>query len=133
MKRLFIHAHIFDNLWKKFNFKDDLLKKLQEEINKNPECGKIIKGTHGLRKMRWDYEGTGKSGGIRVFYLDIPSHEHIHLIYVITIPAMNRSAQLRCAWSQTASVARFAAHLFEQAQTGLSLTLAAARYLLFVF
>jgi len=45
-----------------------------------PDHGDIIKGTGGLRKLRWAIQGKGKSGGIRVAYVDFIIHEKIYLI-----------------------------------------------------
>ena len=41
---------------------------LQVELARNPEAGALIRGTGGLRKIRWATRGRGKSGGIRVIY-----------------------------------------------------------------
>ena len=35
----------------------------------NPEAGAIVRGSGGVRKLRWRREGTGKRGGLRVIYL----------------------------------------------------------------
>jgi len=34
----------------------------------NPRAGDLIRGTGGLRKLRWGRGGRGKSGGVRVIY-----------------------------------------------------------------
>lgn len=34
----------------------------------NPECGDVVPGTGGCRKVRWGREGAGKRGGVRVIY-----------------------------------------------------------------
>lgn len=34
----------------------------------NPGAGDLIRGTGGVRKMRWGLAGRGKRGGARVFY-----------------------------------------------------------------
>jgi mRNA-degrading endonuclease RelE of RelBE toxin-antitoxin system len=34
----------------------------------NPEKGTIIRGSGGLRKLRWSIPGKGKSGGVRIIY-----------------------------------------------------------------
>ena len=34
----------------------------------NPAAGEILRGTGGIRKIRWAREGEGKSGGFRVVY-----------------------------------------------------------------
>jgi hypothetical protein len=35
----------------------------------NPDCGDVIPGTGGFRKMRFGRSGTGKRGGARVIYI----------------------------------------------------------------
>lgn len=42
--------------------------KFQETLIRNPETGPVIKGSGGLRKVRWKVKGVGKSGGIRIIY-----------------------------------------------------------------
>jgi mRNA-degrading endonuclease RelE of RelBE toxin-antitoxin system len=49
-------------------------------VNK-PEAGKVITGSGGLRKVRWSASGRGKSGGIRVIYYWVVSHDTILLLY----------------------------------------------------
>lgn len=34
----------------------------------DPECGVVLRGTGGIRKVRFGYGGRGKSGGVRVIY-----------------------------------------------------------------
>jgi len=49
---------------------DDEYRKLQKTLIDNPEAGKKIKGTGGLRKVRYSDKrrGKGTRGGIRVIY-----------------------------------------------------------------
>lgn len=35
-------------------------------LAQNPQAGDVIRGTGGVRKVRWAREGRGKSGGVRV-------------------------------------------------------------------
>ncbi len=42
---------------------------LQLLIAADPEAGDLIRGTSGLRKIRWQGSGRGKRGGVRVIYL----------------------------------------------------------------
>lgn len=37
-------------------------------IAANPECGDVISGTGGVRKVRFAREGQGKSGSYRIVY-----------------------------------------------------------------
>ena len=33
-----------------------------------PEAGAIVRGSGGVRKLRWRRQGAGKRGGLRVIY-----------------------------------------------------------------
>ena len=46
----------------------DQLSELQLYLSENPEVGDIIRGSGGVRKMRWAMPGRGKRGGMRVIY-----------------------------------------------------------------
>ena len=39
-----------------------------EHIARNPRTGTLIRGTGGIRKVRWARKGMGKSGGVRIIY-----------------------------------------------------------------
>lgn len=41
---------------------------LQLRLLADPDAGGLIRGTGGLRKIRWKGEGRGKRGGVRVVY-----------------------------------------------------------------
>ncbi|MDX1428672.1 MAG: hypothetical protein R3282_00230 [Rhodothermales bacterium] len=41
---------------------------LQLRLAADPEVGSLIRGTGGLRKIRWQGSGRGKRGGVRVIY-----------------------------------------------------------------
>ena len=55
---------------------------LQNELIVNPGKGKIIKGSGGLRKLRWGISGRGKSGGVRIIYYWILNKETILMLLV---------------------------------------------------
>jgi hypothetical protein len=38
-------------------------------VARNPECGDLMSGTGGFRKVRVPRQGMGKSGGARVVYI----------------------------------------------------------------
>jgi len=48
--------------------KDEDYRLLQLALLLRPELGRVIRGSGGLRKMRWSLPGRGKRGGIRVIY-----------------------------------------------------------------
>ena len=81
MEREFVLMPIFDSQWEAMGLDDDDLKELQRIISENPHIGAVIRGTAGLRKMRIKLDNTGKSGGARVLYVDLPSKEKTYLIY----------------------------------------------------
>jgi hypothetical protein len=47
---------------------DEEYRELQRFLAQQPQAGALIKGSGGLRKVRWAAEGRGKSGGVRVIY-----------------------------------------------------------------
>jgi mRNA-degrading endonuclease RelE of RelBE toxin-antitoxin system len=49
-------------------------------LSENPERGDLIRGGHGLRKIRLPRPGTGKSGGVRVIYYWATQHGKIILL-----------------------------------------------------
>ena len=81
MKREFVMTEWFDASWKEQNLSDEYLRSLQGELLRDPECGDVIRGTGGFRKMRFALPGGGKSGGLRVIYLDITDCETLYLMY----------------------------------------------------
>jgi hypothetical protein len=56
-----------------------------------PKDGDLIKGTGGIRKMRWRQSGRGKSGGVRIIYY---YHSERMPLYVLTVFAKNERADL---------------------------------------
>ncbi|HKW54313.1 MAG TPA: type II toxin-antitoxin system RelE/ParE family toxin [Stellaceae bacterium] len=57
----------------------------------NPTAGDLVRGTGGVRKLRWALEGRGKRGGARVIYFyhsaDLP-------LFALTAYAKNERADL---------------------------------------
>ena len=60
---------------------DDEYRQLQDALITRPDMGDIIKGSGGIRKVRWKLEGRGKSGGVRVIYYWAVSDEQILMLY----------------------------------------------------
>lgn len=56
----------------------------QAALAENPEAGSIMSGCGGVRKVRMGIGNRGKSGGARVLYLYLPTHERIYLLFVFT-------------------------------------------------
>ena len=81
MGRMFYSTLIFDNQWDDMGLTDEDRRKLENEITNNTSIGKVIRGTGGLRKMRFALDGRGKSGGARILYVDFVVYERIYLVY----------------------------------------------------
>ena len=61
---------------------DEEYRLLQIQLINNPDSGKIIRGSGGLRKLRWSAGGHGKRGGIRVIYYWFVSQDILLLLFV---------------------------------------------------
>ena len=61
---------------------DDEYLGLQGFLLKNPEFGKIVPGSGGVRKLRWGALGKGKSGGVRVIYYFKKQDDEIWLLTI---------------------------------------------------
>lgn len=55
-------AHVADYL------DDDDYAALQAHLCEHPDAGDLVRGSGGVRKLRWARPGGGKSGGVRVCY-----------------------------------------------------------------
>lgn len=77
---LFIETPIFTKQIKGL-LPDSEYRKLQEALLMRPEAGDLIRGSGGLRKIRWRAPGTGKRGGLRViYYWDVPDDTFFMLV-----------------------------------------------------
>ena len=81
MKREFIYAQNFDKSWKAIGLSDESLRELENMILEKPDIGDLIPGTGGLRKTRFRIDKSGKSGGIRVLYVDFEFYETTTFLY----------------------------------------------------
>lgn len=61
MNREFIMTKEFDTQWEQLGLYDDDLLELQKFLGEFPEAGDIIVGTGGVRKIRVQARGKGKS------------------------------------------------------------------------
>lgn len=69
MKAVFKEMSTFERVRSNY-FSEEEYSEFQKHLMNNPESGKVIVGTGGLRKIRWldPSRGKGKRGGIRVIY-----------------------------------------------------------------
>ena len=61
---------------------DEQYRLLQLQLIAQPDIGKVIPQSGGLRKLRWSLSGQGKRGGIRVIYYWLASRETILMLFV---------------------------------------------------
>ncbi len=76
---VFIETKLFTQLVKEY-LSDDEYRELQQYIMKNPEVGKIIRGSGGVRKVRWARERMGKSGGFRTIYYWAKARDQVYML-----------------------------------------------------
>ena len=82
MKRTFVETDEFQSRWKANGMSEEDLRELQNFLLENPEAGPVVRGTGGVRKLRWAREGRGKSGGVRTIYFDMRSEAQLYLVTV---------------------------------------------------
>lgn len=61
---------------------DESYASLQLYLAKRPDAGDLIRGSHGLRKIRWPGSGRGRRGGLRVIYYWWVAADRISMLLV---------------------------------------------------
>ncbi|GAB1233385.1 type II toxin-antitoxin system RelE/ParE family toxin [Ferrigenium sp. UT5] len=51
-------------------------------VAENPSAGDVVRGSGGVRKVRWSRSGSGKSGGVRVIYFNRLANGEIWLLMI---------------------------------------------------
>jgi len=85
-----VESPIFQKLWPLY-WDEDERAEFACFIALNPDAGAVIRGSGGVRKVRWAREGTGKSGGVRIVYL---ARNEAGEVYLLTIYAKSKSETL---------------------------------------
>ena len=70
---------------------DDEYAALQQALVTQPDAGDVIRGSGGVRKLRWGVAGRGKRGGVRVIYY-VRSHQDE--MWMLTVYAKNEEASI---------------------------------------
>jgi len=55
---------------------------LQTALIERPDAGVVIRGSGGLRKLRWGAPGCGTRGGVRVIYYWAKPQDRIVLLFL---------------------------------------------------
>ena len=63
-----VESPIFQRLWPRY-WDEEERAGFASFIAVNPDAGSVIRGSGGVRKVRWTRECPGKSGGMRIVYL----------------------------------------------------------------
>lgn len=63
----FIETPLFTKLVQEY-LREEEYQRLQAHLIEHPDAGPPIRGTGGVRKLRWAAPGRGKRGGYRVIY-----------------------------------------------------------------
>ena len=61
----------------------------QKYLAANPDLGDVVRGSGGVRKIRWNRRGTGKSGGVRVLYFARTDAGQIWLLLIYAKSAVD--------------------------------------------
>ena len=102
MERTFVQTTEFSKQWDALGFNDDDLRRLELDILQNPSRYPVIQGTGGLRKARFAFENKGKSGSVRVCYVDFVFAETVYLITVYAKNAKDNLSKAECNNIKTA-------------------------------
>jgi hypothetical protein len=86
----FVETKLFTQLVQDY-FTDEEYAALQQAIVDRPEAGDVIRGSGGVRKLRWGLPGRGKRGGVRViYYLRLRQGE----VWMLTLYAKNEAESI---------------------------------------
>ncbi len=85
-----VESPIFQRVWPRY-WDEDERAEFASFIAASPDAGSVIRGSGGVRKVRWAREGTGKSGGVRVIYL---VRNEAGEVYLLTMYAKSESENI---------------------------------------
>ena len=96
IQRIFVELPIFQKRWKDLGLDDDDLLRLEVDLLTDPKVGAVMQKTGGVRKMRFAFERRGKSGSIRVIYVDFEVYEKIFLLTAYTKNKQDNLSDAEC-------------------------------------
>ena len=75
----FVETSLFSRLREHY-LDDEQFSLLQASLITAPDAGQVIRGSGGIRKIRWAMDGAGKRGGLRILYYRRRSSSRIYLM-----------------------------------------------------
>jgi hypothetical protein len=113
MEWLFIETPFFMKRRETYFGTDENFRLFQEVLTEEPAKGDLLQGGAGLRKIRYgeQLKGKGKSGGLRVIYLQVPQTHEIYLLHVYL-----KGAKDNLTREETAAMAAMARQIKKLAQ-----------------
>lgn len=76
-----IETPTFQRLWPAY-WTEDERAEFAGYLAQYPDAGAVVKGSGGVRKVRWSKAGGGKSGGVRVIYYNRLASGEIVLLFI---------------------------------------------------
>jgi hypothetical protein len=81
MQYAFIESSLFSKLVYDYLTEEDYIA-FQQHLLEHPDAGDMVRGSGGVRKVRWARAGAGKSGGVRVCYFTRNAAGQIFLLLI---------------------------------------------------
>ena len=95
----FIESHGFQEEWTQLGLTDDDLQVLQKTILAQPTSGSVVKGTNGLRKLKFfPHSKGGARRWMRVGYVHFPD---VSMVLLVVVYAKNEQDDLSAADRKT--------------------------------
>jgi hypothetical protein len=79
----FVETPVFTTALRR-HLDDDDYRRLQIALMLRPAQGPLLKGSGGLRKVRWAKAGAGKRSGLRVIYYWALTEQAFYMLYAYT-------------------------------------------------
>jgi hypothetical protein len=100
----FVSIGAFDRRWEALGLDDDDLRVLEVAIQATPDGPPLVRGTGGLRKLRFAAPGSGrgKSGSYRIGYAHFPNPG---IVLLLQVWAKNEKDDLSAAERRAIAVA----------------------------
>ena len=101
---LFVETSVFSKFLPE-NLTDDEYADFQVFLSTHPDAGDVIRGSGGIRKVRWMSKGKGKSGGVRVIYYWKTVADRIYLLTLYNKETQDSlTASERATWRKVVKV-----------------------------